>query len=93
MLTLDAKVQRNPSLIATKVDQEIVMLSIENGAYYGLAKTGGRIWELLSEPRTIQEICDHLQTEYNVDRSICEKQTLDFLWRLVQERLVDLVPK
>ena len=69
------------------------MLSIENSAYYGLAKTGGRIWELLSETHTVREICDQLQIEYSVDRETCEKQTLDFLWRLVQERLIDIVPK
>jgi coenzyme PQQ synthesis protein D (PqqD) len=93
VLTIETKLQRNSSLVATKIDQEIVMLSIENGAYYGLAKTGGRIWELLSESRTIREICDHLQTEYNIDRETCEKQTLSFLWGLVQERLVDIVPE
>jgi hypothetical protein len=91
MLTLDTHVQRNPNLIASDLDGEKVMLSVETGSYYGLADTGGRLWELLDQPRRIADLCDTMLAEYNVDRAICEQQTFDFLNQLIKEGLVQVV--
>jgi hypothetical protein len=91
MLTLNTHVQRNPNLIASDLDGEKVMLSVETGSYYGLADTGGRLWELLDQPRRIADLCDTMLAEYNVDRAVCEQQTLDFLNHLVKEGLVQVV--
>jgi hypothetical protein len=91
MLTLETHVQRNPTLIASDLDGEKVMLSVESGSYYGLADTGGRLWELLDQPRRIADLCDTMLAEYNVDRAVCEQQTLDFLNQLIKEGLVQVV--
>ncbi len=37
-------------IVASDIDGETVMMSIENGEYYGLDDIGSRIWELIEKP-------------------------------------------
>lgn len=64
------------------------MMSLEQGNYYGLDPVGAHIWELLSEPLTVNELVEKLLTTYAVDRAVCERETLAFLNRLLEEKLV-----
>jgi len=47
---------KSPDLIATDMDGETVMMSIESGEYFGLGGVGGRVWELLAQPMTLDQL-------------------------------------
>lgn len=87
-LTLNTIVQRNPKLIANQMDGEIVMMSVDNGEYYGLDETGTRIWELLEAPVKISELVDSLIMEFEVAREECATDTLEFLNDLFEKDLL-----
>ena len=57
-------------LVSSDLDGETVMMSIENGKYYGMDAIGSRVWALIKQPCSVSELCDILLTEFNVDR-IC----------------------
>lgn len=76
--------------ICAEVDGEVVMMSIEKGNYYGLDTIGGRIWELIVEPCTVNEVCDRLVAEFAVDRATCEADVLRFLNEMEAQRLIEL---
>ena len=46
-LNLDSIIKRNPEMVSSDMDGETVMMSMENGEYYGLDPIGSRIWELI----------------------------------------------
>jgi hypothetical protein len=52
---------------------------------------GASIWELLERPCTVAEICVKLTAEYRVAPDLCREQVSDFLQRLADARLVDMV--
>ena len=79
---------RNDGLIEAEVENEIVALNVEKGTCYGLNPVGSRIWRLIAEPRSVHEICAKLLTEYKVEPSTCERQTLDLLEELRAEGLL-----
>lgn len=87
-LTINSLVQRNPKLIANQMDGEIVMMSIDNGEYYGLDETGSRIWELLESPVSVQKLLDTLLEEFEVDQEECKNDTLEFLNDLLDKNLL-----
>jgi hypothetical protein len=89
-LKLDWIVQRDPDVIAAEADQDLVMVSIVNGAYYGVSDVAREIWEAIEHPRKISDLIDDLTARYNVDRSSCEEQTLSFLESLMTERLLQV---
>jgi len=75
--------------VCAEVDGEVVMMSIQKGNYYGLDTVGGRIWELIAEPRQVSELCDSLASEYEVDRTILEADVLRFLNEMDEQGLIE----
>jgi hypothetical protein len=89
-LKLDSIVQRDPDIIAAEADQDLVMVSIASGAYYGVSDIAREIWAAIEHPKKVSDLIDDLTASYNVDRSSCEEQTLSFLEDLLTERLLQV---
>src|SRR5262249_2180687 len=90
MLNLNCVVQRDPDIIAAEADQDLVMVSITNGLYYGVSDVAREIWEAIETPKRVSELIDNLIATYQIDRSSCEEQTLSFLADLLAERLLQV---
>lgn len=88
VLTLESLIQRNPKLIANQMDGEIVMMSVDDGAYYGLDEIGSRIWELLEQPVKVSSLLDLLMEEFEVSKEECSSDTLEFLQDLQAKNLL-----
>jgi hypothetical protein len=84
-------VVRSHAVLANEIDGEAVMLSIENGKYYGLDGVGTDIWNLVSEPRSIGAICTELLDRYDVDAETCRNEVIEFLEVLVADGSVSVV--
>ena len=69
---------------------EVAILDLKAGVYYGLDAVGARIWSLIQEPRTVNEIRDILLEEYEVEPEHCERDVLALLRRLADEGLVEV---
>jgi Coenzyme PQQ synthesis protein D (PqqD) len=89
-LKLDSIVQRDADVIGAEADQDIVMVSIANGAYYGVSHVAREIWEAVENPKKISDLIGDLTTSYNIDQSLCEEQTLSFLEDLLAEGLLQV---
>jgi hypothetical protein len=79
---------RNPDMLFNVVDGEVVLLSVENSAYYGLDPTGSYIWHLLENPLSVNAIVDRLLKEYEVPHDQCMEDTLDFLNNLQSKNII-----
>ena len=77
--------------VAVDMDDTVVMMSLERGKYYGLDKVGSRIWELLSEPRSVAELCATLESEFEVEAQTCARDVREFLTELAGEKLIRIV--
>ena len=82
------KFQRNKDLITSNLDEDLVMLSVQTGKYYGINSVGRRIWELLEQPQSRSQLCDRLLKEYDVSREQCEQEVSDFLNELEAQGLL-----
>ncbi len=87
-IDINAKIVRNEEIVSSSMDNDTVMMSIELGQYYGINPVGGRIWELLAQPRTAAVVCDMLMEEYNVPAEECRRDVLEFLGQLFEKKLV-----
>lgn len=70
--------------------EELVMMSMENNAYYGFDKIGKIIWEMLKEPISIQTLLDRLTERYDVSEQQCMEDITPFLEKLRDENLIDI---
>ena len=83
----DTILRRNEKIIATNLDQEVVMMHIDRGSYFGLDPVGSDIWHFADEPKTVGDICDYLMSRYAVERALCEKEVRQFLTTMVDNEL------
>ena len=81
-------VEVNSSVVATKKQisselvGEAVILDRKSGVYCGLNSVGASIWNLVHQPKTVNEIRDTLLIEYFVDPSQCDRMVLPLLQTL-----------
>lgn len=81
-------VLQNKDLHEADIDDEKVMMNIDKGKYYGLNSVGTRIWEIVSEPKTIDEIVEILLSEYEVSLEECRQAVIKFISRLQDEGMI-----
>lgn len=87
-IALSELVVQSEGYLVSEMNGEKVMLSIENGKYYNLGHIGGRVWELIESPTSIQDVVDRLVTEYVIEPEDCKRQVRQFLGQLQAEGLV-----
>ncbi|MBD8071111.1 lasso peptide biosynthesis PqqD family chaperone [Bacillus sp. PS06] len=90
VVSLTSIVEKTEGNIVCDMNGEKVMLSIENGKYYNFGKVGGDIWVYINSVRTVSDITQFLQDDYEIDQEQCEQQVLNFIESLYKENLVVL---
>lgn len=81
--------RRKTDLIGAVVDDDLVMMSIEHGQYYGLGGVAPRVWELIEAPRSFEQLVDHVLEEFDVERAVCEKDLAEFLNQMENLGLIE----
>ncbi|QWE11333.1 PqqD family protein [Polynucleobacter sp. es-EL-1] len=81
---------RNPDLLETSLDDELVLMSIDRGCYYGLENTAKTIWELLDKPKTQEQLLNALKEKYDGQPEIIERDLNAFLDKLLASQMVKL---
>jgi coenzyme PQQ synthesis protein D (PqqD) len=76
--------------VSSDLADEVVILDLKNGMYYGLDEVGARIWELIQQPRTIDEIRDALLEEYEVEPEDCTRDLVALLQDLNDAQLIEV---
>ena len=76
--------------ISCDLIEEVAILDITSGIYYGLNTVGTRIWKLIQEPRTVHEVRDALLEEYEVEPERCERDVLALLQELASKGLIEI---
>lgn len=83
-------VSRRQDILSSKIDQEIILLSIDDSKYYGMDPIGSAIWHLLESPILVAHLIDTLQAQYNVTHEKCQSDVCRFLQLLLEKNLITL---
>lgn len=90
-ISMESIVSQMEDIVASGIDDEVVMMSVENGRYYGLDSIGSRVWELIGKPIKVSELIADLLLKYDVDRGTCERDVLEFLGQLNEDGILKVV--
>ena len=78
-VTDDARIARADGLVASEIDGDLVILSIDSGHFFHLNATGSRLWDLLDAPMTVAELCDKARQRFAVDADECRRDVGAFV--------------
>lgn len=79
---------RKPDLFAADVAGERVLMSVEQGEYFGLGGVGGRIFDLLADPCSLEQLTTTIVAEYGADPAVCENDIRHFLGQMLDQGLI-----
>lgn len=87
-INLETKISRASGFVTAPVNSELMMLNVEEGAYYSLDPIAAEIWGLIESPSAVQDIVAALQTRYAVSLEECQADVLSFLEKLYKDRMI-----
>ena len=67
---------------------ETVLLDLDSEEFFGLDGVGARVFELLEQPRRLDDVVETLLTEYDVDRETLTVDVKDLVSELVTRNLL-----
>lgn len=76
--------------VSCSLDAEAAILHMRSGVYYGLDPVGARIWKLLEQPKSVEDLRTAILNEYDVEPSRCESDLLSLLEKLRTEGLIEI---
>jgi Coenzyme PQQ synthesis protein D (PqqD) len=89
-LSVHSIVVASSEQVSCPLGEESAILNLKNSMYYGMNPVGTRIWTLLKEPRSVEQLRDTLLNEYQVDAALCERDLLDLLGKMKSEGLIEV---
>ena len=91
--SLSSRIHIPDGILFHTLEDELVLLNLNTGVYFGLNRVGTRIWRLLNEhpSSSLQQILSILVIEYAVTESRCAEELLSLVARLQEKRLLEVV--
>jgi hypothetical protein len=76
--------------VATEVNNEVVLMSLDTDRCYGLGTTGSEIWRRLREPIRVADLSLQLADEYESAPGQIEADVLNTLQQFADEGLIEV---
>ncbi len=87
-INLESTVSRAEGFATAAVHDELLMLNVEQGAYYSLDPIAADIWRILEQPTRVDAITEQLQKRYAVSAEQCQADVLEFLEKLRENGMI-----
>ena len=87
-MDLDTRMEISSQVKSRQIDDEIVILDLASGEYFGLDGVGRRIWELIAEGKKLGEAAAVIAAEYEVDAAQGRVDVIEFVGGLVEKGLL-----
>ena len=81
--------RRKADILSASVDNDLVMMSLQAGNYYNIGGVGTFIWEMLAQPRSMDELVHGVMADYDVERERCAADVGAFVQELVRLKLIE----
>lgn len=87
-MDLETKPTIPPQVMSRVVGDDTVLLDLESGMYFGVDGVAKRIWESISEGRSLGETAGIIASEYEVDEAQAQADVLKFVTDLAERGLL-----
>ena len=93
----DIRLIAQPGIVSRHIADETLLVPVTSrvgdlDSIYTLIGIGPRVWSLLQQPVTPQQIVDAICNEYDVERDVAAQDVTQFLDLLADKKLVTEAP-
>ncbi len=75
--------------LATRVDDEMILMSLKGGVYLGLDRMASKIAERLSAPIRFDDLISGLRRDFDAPPQVIESDTKDLLEHLLHHQVIE----
>lgn len=90
-VTIESVLVQDKEPVGADLDGGSVLLSVRAGAYFSLNQVASEIWQMLVEPRRVEQIFAALIENHDVDAQTVARDVTPFLQTLVEQRLLRVI--
>lgn len=77
-------------LVSAELSDEVAILHLQSGIYYGLNEVGAFIWKLIQAPISVDQINEAVFGEFDVPMEQCRQDVSKLLAKLAKENLIEI---
>lgn len=89
-MNLTSKIVINAHVSHAVVDNELIIINLENNAYFRMNNIGADVWALLENKPSLQEICNAIQARYEIDVDTCLKDISQLLIAMIKNGILHI---
>lgn len=86
-ITHETVVRRTDNNVSADVNDQVMMMDLNRGAYYAMSGTAKAVWDKIESPAQVGLIIEQLLEEYDVSAEDCERDVVSFVTDLVKHDL------
>ena len=90
-MSAELKYIQNAEIIQSKIGEEVVMLDMESGFYFGLNSVASVIWGMMEGGIEFPILVEKLMEQFEVDRELCESDTKELIDQLLEKKIIRIV--
>ena len=90
-VSLDDIVRKSDGPIEADTGSEILLMTVQSGRYFSMDGVAKGIWLLINGLTPVRQIIEKQLENFEVDRQVCEDETLSFLNDLFEKKLIERV--
>ena len=87
-ISIDTSVVVADDVVSCDLDGEAAILNLKDGVYYGLDPIGAKIWNLIQNPRILNEVVEKIWEEHDVEKERCKDDIFELIEELINNGLV-----
>ena len=89
-IELSTRVKKSPNQVSCNLDGEVAILNLKSSLYFGLDAVGVAVWDKLSEPRQVSQICQVITDQFDVSEQRCQADVIVLLSELNKAGLIEI---
>ncbi len=91
-VSLASRARIADGVVFQTLQDELVLLNLHTGVYFGLNAVGARMWQLIQDHQQapLNKVLDALVDEYNVKPDRCSGDLLKLVVSLEENRLLEI---
>jgi len=78
------------SQVSSRLGDEVAILELDRGVYYGLNRSGASLWDALQKPIAVSALHASMIAEYEVDNATAREDLLRLLEHLRAAGLIEI---
>ena len=88
--TLDDEVRVPERVEFSRIEDQIALVNVDTGVYFGLDEIGACMWERLCEHRRLRAVADSMESEFDVEPDRLRADLLRLVRELVDKGLLEI---